>query len=168
MPNLSPKCAKNIFQICPRNAQKGKGGLSHHWSGAVYSGEYKFCQQRVDGSKEAAYWGESGDSGYCRTLEHRDAVEHRREDNAFYKHLAFHHPNEDNNINHFKFTLLETHNQPLLRQTSESCFIHNAKVDIPMNSEAEWHQPTVGRVVITRDLPELASPARAQQRRRDQ
>ena len=85
-----------------------------------------------------------GDSGYCRTLEHRDAVEHRREDNAFYKHLAIHHPNEDNNINHFKFTLLETHNQPLLRQTSESCFIHNAKVDIPMNSKAEWHQPTVG------------------------
>ena len=98
LPNLSPKYAKDIFQICPRYAQKGKGGLSHHWSGAVYSGEYKFCQQRVDGSKEAAYWGESesGDSGYCRTLEHRDAVEHRREDN----HLT-----EDKNINHFKFTL---------------------------------------------------------------
>ena len=64
----------------------------------MYSGECKFCQQRVDGSKEAAYWGKSGDCGYCRTLEHRDAVEHRREDN----HLT-----ADKNIKHFKFTLLE-------------------------------------------------------------
>ena len=48
MPNLSPKYAKDIFQIYPRYAQKGKGGLSQHCSGAVYSGEYKFCQQRVD------------------------------------------------------------------------------------------------------------------------
>ena len=133
----------------------GKGGLSHHRRGAVYSGECKLCHQRVDGSIEAKYWGESGDSGYCRTLEHGDAVEHRREDNAFYKHLAIHHPNEDITITHFKFTLLETHNQPLFRQTSESCYIHHAKVDIQMNSKAEWHQPTVGRVVITRDLPEL-------------
>ena len=78
---------------------------------------------------------------------------------AFAKHLAIHHPNEENYIMHFKFTLLETHKQPLMRQTSESCFIHNAKVDIQMNSKAEWHQPTVGRVVITRDLPELEQHA---------
>ena len=62
----------------------------------MYSGECKFCQQMVDGIEEAAYWGESGDSGYCRTLEHRDAGEHRTKDN----HLT-----EDKNINHFKFTL---------------------------------------------------------------
>ena len=53
----------------------------------------------IDLSSSAGPLGESGDSGYCRTLEHRDAVEHRREDNAFYKHLAIHHPNEDDNIN---------------------------------------------------------------------
>ena len=122
----------------------------------MYSGECKFCHQRVDGSKEAMYSGESGDSGYCRTLEHRDAVEHRREDIAFSKHLALHHPSEENHITHYKFTLLETQNQPLLRQTSESCFIHNGKVDIPMNSKAESHQPTVG------------PPSKGQRRRRDQ
>ena len=57
MRNSSPKYTKDIFQIGQRYAQKGKGGLSHHWSGAVYSGECKFCQQMVDGIKEAAYWG---------------------------------------------------------------------------------------------------------------
>ena len=50
----------------------------------------------IDLSSSAGPLGESGDSGYCRTLEHRDAVEHRREDN----HLT-----EDENINHFKFSL---------------------------------------------------------------
>ena len=83
-------------------------------------------------AQEAMYWGESGDS---------------EEKTTPFTNLAIHHPNEDNNINHFKFTLLQTHNQPLLRQTTESCFINNAKVD--MNSKAEWHKLTAGRVVIT-------------------
>lgn len=157
-------------QPCPRNCLfcitgDGKGGLSHHRSGGLYAGECKLCHQRVEGSLDAKYWGESGFSGYCRILEHQEAVEHKREDNAFAKHLAIHHPNKVNDIMHFKFTLLETHKQPLMRQTSESCFIHNAKVDIQMNSKAEWHQPTVGRVVITRDLPELEQHGRAVRRR---
>ena len=45
----------------------------------------------------------------------------------------------------------------------------STKVDFPMRySKVEWHQSTVGRVVITRDLTKLASPTRAQQRRRGQ
>ena len=66
-----------------------------------------------------------------------------------------HHPDQVGNVYAFKFSLLELHKQPLPRLASESCFIHSDKVDIPMNSKAEWHQPAVGRVVITRELEEL-------------
>ena len=33
--------------------------------------------------------------------------------------------------------------------------INNNNVEIPMNSKAEWHQPVVARVVVTRELEEL-------------
>ena len=75
--------------------------------------------------------------------------------NAFSKHLEIHHPDQVGNIWAFKFSLLELHQTPLPRLASESCFIHSDKVDIPMNSKAEFHQPAVGRVVITRELEEL-------------
>ena len=64
-------------------------------------------------------------------------------------------PEDEGNIEAFKFSLVELHNQPLPRLTSESCFIHLNNVDLQMNSKAEWHQPTVGRVVVTRELQEL-------------
>ena len=90
-------------------------------------------------------------------MEHIAAIQNKDEKNAFSKHLTLHHPEEEGNINAFKFALVELHNKPLPRLTSESCFIHHNKVDLPMNSKAEWHQPTVGRVVVTRELEELES-----------
>jgi hypothetical protein len=134
---------------------EGKGGLHHHRSGAVYRGDCQLCLESVEGELCARYWGESGFSAYCRTLEHQKAIERRDDKNAFSKHLSIHHPEEEGNTEAFKFTLAELHNQPLPRLTSESCYIHNNNVDIPMNSRAEWHQPAVGRVVITRSLEEL-------------
>ena len=82
---------------------------------------------------EARYWGESSRSGYCRTLEHVKAVESKDDKNAFSKHLALHHPEDEGNIEAFKFSLVELHNQPLPRLTSESCFIHLNNVDLQMN-----------------------------------
>ena len=66
----------------------GKGGLHHHRSGAVYEGECLLCGDLV-----AKYWGESGDSAYCRTLQHQKAISNREEKNAFAKHLMIYHPN---------------------------------------------------------------------------
>ena len=131
---------------------EGKGGLHHHRGGAVYKGDWKLC---LETDVEARYWGESSRSGYCRTLEHVKAIESKDDKNAFSKHLALHHPEDEGNIEAFKFSLVELHNQPLPRLTSESCFIHLNNVDLQMNSKAEWHQPTVGRVVVTRELQEL-------------
>ena len=82
------------------------------------------------------------------------AIRNKDESNAFSKHLAIHHPTEEGNQDAFKFKLMELHSKPLPRLVSESCFIHTKKADIPMNSKAEWHQPMVARVVVTRELEE--------------
>ena len=66
-----------------------------------------------------------------------------------------HHPEQEGSKDAFKFSLQEVHNQPLPKQTSESCHIHHNLVETPMNSKIEWHQPMVARVVITRELEEL-------------
>ena len=126
---------------------EGRGGLHHHRSGAVYQGVCCLCGEGV-----ANYWGETGDSGYCRTLQHQAAIRNRDESNAFAKHLMIHHPMEEGNQAAFKFNLVEIHSKPLPRLVSESCFIHKTEASISMNSKAEWHQPMVARVVVTREL----------------
>ena len=139
----------------------GKGGLHHHRSGAVYSGKCKFC-----GGDVASYWGESGDSAYCRTHQHQDAIGNKDENNAFAKHLTIYHPEHEGNKNAFEFKLEEIHNKPLTRLCSESNYIHRNTAQIQMNSKAEWHQPVVARVVVIRELEELEQRGGAGQRGR--
>ena len=131
----------------------GKGGLRHHRSGAVYRGDCLLCGVLV-----ARYWGESGDSGYCRTHQHVSAVERRDKENAFAKHLSIYHQEREGDVTAFRFTLEEVHSKPLARLCSESVRIHNNTCERPMNSKAEWHQPVVARVVLTRELEELEEP----------
>ena len=45
--------------------------------------DYLLCEDLV-----ARYWGESGDSGHCRTFSLVTAVEMRDKENAFAKHLS--------------------------------------------------------------------------------
>ena len=104
---------------------------------------------------EARNWVETGRSAYCRTLEHIAAIQNKDEKNNFNKHLLLHQPEEEGNTNAFQFSLVELHSKPLPRLTSDCCYIHMNKVDVTMNSKAEWRQPTVGRVVVTRELEEL-------------
>ena len=138
----------------------GQGGLRHHRSSAVYCGDCLICGDLV-----ARYWGESGDSGYCRTLQHMAAIEKRDEKNAVSKHLAIHHQEREGEVGAFRFTLEEIHSQALSRLCSESVHIHHDTCEVTMNSKAEWHQPVVPRVVATRELertnrqyPQLGSP----------
>ena len=48
----------------------------------------------------------------------------------------------------------------------ESNYIHRNTAQIQMNSKAEWHQPVVARVVVTRELEELEQGGGAGQRGR--
>ena len=86
------------------------------------------------------------------------AVERRDKENAFAKHLSIYHQEREGDVGSLKFTLEEVHSKPLPRLCSESVRIHNNICEIPMNSKAEWHQPVVARVVVTRELEELEEP----------
>jgi hypothetical protein len=143
-------------QPCPQGncplclTGEGKGGLYHHRSGAVYRGDCLLCGELV-----ARYWGESGDSGYCRTLQHLAAIRRTDPDHAFSKPLAIYHQEREGAVLSFRFMVEEVHSQPLSRLCSESVRIHKDPCEIPMNSKAKWHQPVVARVVVTRELEEL-------------
>ena len=41
------------------------------------------------------------------------------------------------------------------RLCSESVHIHHDTCEVTINSKAEWHQPVVARVVVTKELEEL-------------
>ena len=71
----------------------GQGGLRHHRSSAVYCGDFLICGDLV-----ARYWGESGESGYCRTLQHMAAIKKQDEKNAVSKHLAIHHQEREGEV----------------------------------------------------------------------
>ena len=53
----------------------------------------------------------------------------------------------------FSFRVLRTFNKPLLRLIWEAVRIHGTDATFIMNSRAEWHQPAVDRVVVTREPP---------------
>ena len=149
-------CSQGDCPLCLTG--EGQGGLHHHKSGAVYQGECLLCGDLV-----AKYWGESGDSAYCRTLQHQRAIANREEKNAFAKHLMIHHPNQQGKQDAFKFSLLEVHRKPLPRLVSESCYIFESEADFLMNSKAEWNQPLVPRVVVTQELEEMEEHAGTRQ-----
>ena len=71
--------------------------------------------------------------------------------NAFTKHLALHHPDQEGDVQAFDFNLIQTFKHAAPRQTSESVHIHNSKADILLNSKVDFEQPTVERVVMTRE-----------------
>ena len=50
--------------------------------------------------------------------------------------------------------MLKTYRKSLYRQVAEAVKIYGSQATIVLNSKAEWHQPTIERVIITRDLPE--------------
>ena len=100
---------------------------------------------------EARYWGESGDSGYVRTKQHLDSIEKGDSNNAFAKHLEEYHPERIGDKSAFQFKVARTFRSPLLRQIWEAVKIHGSKANIVLNSKAEWMQPAVDRIQVTRE-----------------
>ena len=68
--------------------------------------------------------------------------------NASAKHLALHHPDQEQA---FDFNVIQTFKYAAARQTSESVHTHDSKADIILNSKVDFEQPTVERVVMTRE-----------------
>jgi hypothetical protein len=146
-------CPQGDCPICLTNPGQG-GGLRHHRSGVMYTGTCLVCPAKHGPEFTAIYTGESGDSGYVRTKEHTSSIERRDQENAFAKHLAEHHPEKEGDWRCFKFQVARTYRKSLLRQIWEAVEIHGSKATIILNSKAEWHQPVVDRVVVTREPPE--------------
>ena len=50
--------------------------------------------------------------------------------------------------------MLKTFRKSLYRQVALAVRIYGSQATIVLNSKVEWHQPSIDRVVVTRDLPE--------------
>ena len=146
-------CTMDDCPICLTNPGEG-GGAKHHRSGALYSGTCLICQAEHGDDFEAIYWGESGDSGYVRIKEHCECIQRRDAGNAFAKHLEDHHPERMGDTLAFRFKVARTFRSSLMRQIWEAVKIHGSKATIVLNSKAEWMQPAIDRIVVTREPQE--------------
>ena len=74
----------------------------------------------------------------------------------FTKHIVEEHP--DAGLGQIAtiidFQVLRTFEKPLERQVAEAVAIQSCKADMVLNSKAEWEQPAVERLIVTRELPE--------------
>ena len=150
---IGDPCPQGDCVICLTNPGEG-GSLHHHRSGCLYEGACMICPEERGEDFTAVYFGESGDSGYVRAGMHRTSIMRKDIGNAFAKHLAEEHPERQGDIAAFKFTILKTYRKSLYRQVAEAVKIYGSQATIVLNSKAEWHQPSIDRVVVTRDLPE--------------
>ena len=78
----------------------------------------------------------------------------RKESNAFAKHLALYHPNEQGDIENFNITVEAVFKKPLTRQKTEAVKIQSSRATHKMNSKAEQRQPAMLRVRMTRENDE--------------
>ena len=133
---------------CVLDSTSGGGGGPHNVPSTLYRGECKLCEaQGVTGE----YWGESGFSGFHRCERHRAEVSSRKDSNAFAKHLALYHPNEQGDIENFKIQVESVFKKPLTRQKTEAVKIQSSTATNLMNSKAEHRQPALLRVRMTRE-----------------
>ena len=151
--SLGGPCPQGDCTICETNPGEG-GSLQHHRSGALYEGACLICPDERGENFTAVYFGESGDSGYVRTGEHRTCVVRKDLGNAFAKHLADEHPEREGDVKAFCFKVMKTFQKSLYRQISEAVKIYGCKATVVLNSRAEWEQPSIDRVMVTRELPE--------------
>ena len=146
-------CKQLDCNACLSNPGEG-GGLLHQRSGALYRGSCKLCLALGRGT--TVYFGESGYNGYTRIGDHGTDIKNKDLSNAFAKHLAEDHP-EVEATEHNKaisFEVIRTFQKPLERQVAEAVAIQTCKADKLLNSKAEWEQPAVERLIVTRELPD--------------
>ena len=145
-------CKQGDCQACLTNPGEGRG-LLHQRSGALYRGTCRMCAAI---GRSTVYHGESGCNGYTRLDEHTVDIKAANPSNAFAKHLLEDHPTATalERQGAISFEVLRTFEKPLERQLAEAVAIQNCKADLVLNSKAEWEQPAVERLIVTRDLPD--------------
>ena len=90
----------------------------------------------------------------------------RKDSNAFAKHLALYHPEEQGNIENFNITVEGVFKKPLTRQKTEAVKIQSSRATHKMNSKAEHRQPAMLRVRMTRENDDIEPGGRGRGRER--
>ena len=124
----------------------------------MYRGECNLCEAQ---GETGEYWGESGFSGFHRCEQHQADTNSRKDSNAFAKHLALDHPNEQGDIENFKIQAEYVFKKSLTRQKTDAVKIQSFTATY-LNSKAEHKQPALHRVRMTRENDD--DGARQQQR----
>ena len=147
------------MQLLRRKHLTGAGKGDHSREGVVYRGvtiigwNHHQDQQQDTGHQGHLYFGETSRSMLVRGQQHLTALDKPEEnrENAFLKHRLDYHQGEEQEVQ-FKLSLVKPFNKPLERQVWERVEIHQAQVDILMNSKLDHYQPIVGRMVITNQV----------------
>ena len=133
---------------CILDLTSGGAGGPHNVPSSLYRGGCNLCEAN---GETGEYWGESGFSGFHRCNQHEVDVVNRKETNAFAKHLAVFHPNDQGIIGNFNIQVESVFKKPLTRQKTEAVKIQSSNVTHRMNSKAEHRQPAMLRVRLTRE-----------------
>ena len=136
------KCGRSDCFPC----QKDSGGSCRR-SGVTYQ---ILCLECKNNGIVAQYKGESGRNMYCRGKEHLSDLRKKSKSSPLWKHCLEVHGGD---IVDFKMELTGKFNTPLARQVMEGIHITHFKGNI-MNSKAEWRQPAIAQVSISRSNPE--------------
>jgi hypothetical protein len=129
----------------------GGAGGPHNRPSALYLGTCNLCEAA---GVKAEYWGETSRSGHYRALQHEEDVKKKLVTNAFAKHLANEHPEDQGSIDHFNIRVMSTFKKPLDREKMEAVKIESSQADHLLNSKAEHKQPKLHRVRMTRENEE--------------
>ena len=133
---------------CVLDRTSGGAGGPHNVPSCMYKGSCNLCEAV---GETGLYWGESGFCGSHRNGQHEVEVVNRKETNAFAKHLALFHPNEQGDIRNFNIQVESLFKKPLTRQKTEAVKIQSSNATHKMNSKAEHRQPAMLRVRLTRE-----------------
>ena len=143
---------------------QGRGGGHHHRAGCVYKGTCNLCAG--DGLK-AEYVGESGFSGYTRTLAHSTALtQNKPKQSALADHVCQYHPEAVGQMDTCSVKVLRTFKKPLDRQIAEAVLIHRSGADIVMNRKEEWVPPVTYRIQTTQEPRQSQASGGIRKRRR--
>ena len=148
--NLTP-CPMTNCWPCRSESETGQKGASHTKGSSLYRADCVQCLEE-DG-RRVAYFGETGYSGGHRlSAEHRSDILRGNTSNALAKHAATH-PDRARDPGLFNVKVLGSYPSALYRQVAEGCELALATdVDQLMNSREEWHQPSLNRVTVTREV----------------
>ena len=107
------------------------------------------CIFREDGS---IYYGETGKSGVYRVQKvHQNDIKNKDIRNALAKHLHNDHPEREGDPTVFNFKVESTHKSCLERQVREGANLAASEAENILNSQTEYHQPSLQRITLTRE-----------------